>query len=402
MTRIIQFAPPDIRDSDIEAVVATLKSGWITTGPKVMELEEKLKSFLDAQIVSGMSCATAGMETILRYLGIGPGDEVITSVFTYTASASAIYHAGARIRLADVTPGGFHMDPRSVEALITEKTKAVIAVDYGGLPCNYDGIYEVLTNHRAQYKPLKGTPQEQFDRIICISDAAHAFGTQYKGKYVGNVADFTSFSFHAVKNVVSGEGGALSAAKHVPLEDDFKLKIRLWSLHGQNKDAYKKLRQGWKYDIELLGYKYNMTDMEAALVLSQLNRLDEIYNYRRELFELYKELLASEPRIHLLHFLPDEVVSSYHIMPIRIEGFDEPQRDELMEKLAERGVPTNVHFIPLAMHTAYKNLGFRIEHFPMAYATYQNLVTLPLHMKLTHEDVKYICEQLLNVLRARG
>jgi dTDP-4-amino-4,6-dideoxygalactose transaminase len=399
----IDFSPPAIKAEDIRAVVEVLKSGWITTGPKVKEFEKALKAYTGAEGVVCTNSATAALQTILRALEIGPGDEVITSVYTYTASASVIYHVGAKIVLADTARDSFHLDPAEIEKKITERTKAVIAVDYAGIPAPYSEIKEVIKKKASLYHPKKNSLQEKFGQVILIADAAHSLGAKYQGVLCGNIADFSSFSFHAVKNLTTAEGGAILFH---PIRGMESQKISDWfylnAFQGQNKDALTKLKGNWKYDIVLFGYKYNMTDIQAALGLSQLNRYPDILKRRKALHERYMKKLAPEPRITLPGWDSSSIESSYHLFPVRISNYSEDQRDALIQYLSEQGIAANVHFMPLSMHTAYRKLGFTINDFPEAFHMYQNLVTLPLHLKLSFQDVDRVCTEVIKGIAAIG
>ncbi|MBN2144312.1 MAG: DegT/DnrJ/EryC1/StrS family aminotransferase [Candidatus Aureabacteria bacterium] len=389
----IDFSPPEIKPEDIRAVTKVLKSGWITTGPIVKEFEKALKDYTGAWDVICTNSATAALETILRSLSIGPGDEVITSVFTYSASASVIQHVGAQIVLADTIRDGFHLDPDEIRKKITERTKAVIAVDYAGIPAPYSKIREVINEKAPLYHPRKNSLQKKFSRVILIADAAHSLGASYKGVPCGNIADFSSFSFHAVKNLTTAEGGAIIFRPVQGMDpDQLKNWFYLNAFQGQNKDALTKLKGSWKYDIVVLGYKYNMTDIQAALGLSQLKRYAKILDRRKVLHERYVKRLSLDQRIILPEFDSSKIRSSYHLFPVRIKNFSEGQRDRLIRYLADQGISANVHFIPLPMHTAYKNLGFDIRDFPRSFSVYQNLVSLPLHLKLSLKDVDRVSE----------
>jgi len=392
--RKISFSPPDITQEEIDEVVDTLRSGWITTGPKTKLFEKRLAEFCHTSTVCCLNSATAALELCLTLLGIGPGDEVITSAYTYTASCSPIIHVGATPVLVDVAPDSFHMEYEKVGRAITSKTRAVIPVDIGGVMCDYDVLYQVLEEHKTLYSP-NNEIQSLFDRVIVISDAAHSIGATYKGKMSGQLGDFTAFSFHAVKNLTTAEGGALTWRDREGLNND-KLyhQVQLLSLHGQSKDALSKTQFGaWEYDIVGPYYKCNMTDIMAALGLVQLRRYPEILKRRRQIIEMYNEGLKDMPVTSLVHYT-DTYESSGHLYLMRINGYSEQQRNEFIKKMAESGIATNVHYKPLPMHTAYKKLGFKIEDFPNTYRQFQNEVTLPLHTLLQTYECTYIIDNI--------
>lgn len=389
----IPFSPPDITEKEIECVVEALKSGWITTGPKTKEFESKIAEYCETKKAVCLNSQTASQELTLRVLGIGPGDEVITSAYTYTASASVIEHVGAKIILVDTQKDSYEMDYDALEAAITENTKVIIPVDIAGIMCDYDKIFEIVERKKHLFKPNNDI-QKKYGRIIVSADAAHSFGATYKGKKAGNVADFTCFSFHAVKNLTTAEGGAVTWKNFKELDDEWLYKqFMLYSLHGQSKDALAKTKLGaWEYDIVYTGYKCNMTDIMAGIGLAQLERYPNLLERRREIIELYKKLLKN-PNIILINHYNNNNNSSGHLMLTRIKGIDETSRNEIITKLAEKGIATNVHYKPLPMHTAYKKLGFNIKNYPNSYNQYKNEITLPLHTLLTNEDIEYICEE---------
>ena len=390
--RTIKFSPPDIGQAEIDEVVDTLRSGWITTGPKTKEFERRIAAFCGTSKAVCLNSATAGLELILRILGIGEGDEVITSAYTYTASASVIEHVGARIVLCDTSAQSFEMDYEKLPALITEKTKAIIAVDYGGRMCDYDVLCNIVESERSKFRPSNKL-QEAFGRPILIADAAHSFGAVRRGQKSGSVADFSSFSFHAVKNLTTAEGGAVTW-RDIPGVDNDELynDFMLWSLHGQSKDALAKNKPGaWEYDIKLCGQKCNMTDIMAAIGLAQLNRYDALLARRREIIGKYDAAIRGVLADVLVHY-GDDFASSGHLYATRVYGIDEKQRNAVITAMAEMGVATNVHYKPLPMHTAYKNLGFDIKDFPVSYGKYANEITLPLHTLLGDDDVEYVTE----------
>ena len=390
--RTIKFSPPDIGQAEIDEVVDTLRSGWITTGPKTKEFERRIAAFCGTSKAVCLNSATAGLELILRILDIGEGDEVITSAYTYTASASVIEHVGARIVLCDTSAQSFEMDYEKLPALITEKTKAIIAVDYGGRMCDYDVLCNIVESERSKFRPSNKL-QEAFGRPILIADAAHSLGAVRRGQKSGSVADFSSFSFHAVKNLTTAEGGAVTW-RDIPGVDNDELynDFMLWSLHGQSKDALAKNKPGaWEYDIKLCGQKCNMTDIMAAIGLAQLNRYDALLARRREIIGKYDAAIRGVLADALVHY-GDDFASSGHLYATRVYGIDEKQRNAIITAMAEMSVATNVHYKPLPMHTAYKNLGFDIKDFPVSYEKYANEITLPLHTLLSDDDVEYVTE----------
>lgn len=396
----IPFSPPDITEKEIENVVDALKSGWITTGPKTKQLEAKVAQYCGTEKAATVNSATAAMEMTLRALGVGPGDEVITTAYTYTASASVVAHVGAKLILVDVKPGTFQIDFDQVEAALTEKTKVVIPVDIAGKMVDYDTLFEKLEAKKALYHPKKGTLQEAFDRVIVMADAAHSLGATYKGKRSGAVADFTCFSFHAVKNLTTAEGGAATWKSRPGIDNEALYKTyMLLTLHGQNKDALSKMQLGaWEYDIVAPYYKANMTDVHAAIGLAQFERYEDMLLRRRTIIERYDEAFKDLGITSLTHF--DELGnSSGHLYLMRIAGFGVEERNAFIMKLAEVGIATNVHYKPLPMMTGYRKLGFDIKDYPNAYATYVNEVTLPLHTLLTDEEVDYIIDQVKQALK---
>lgn len=395
----IPFSPPDITDVEINNVVEVLKSGWITTGPKTKEFERKIADYCTTNRAICLNSATAGMEMTLRVLGIGPGDEVITSAYTYTASASVIHHVGAKIVLVDTAEGSYQMDYVKLRESITEKTKAVICVDLAGIPCDYDEIFEVVNSKKDLFKS-NNEIQKSIGRVTVIADGAHSFGAIYKGKMSGSIADFTSFSFHAVKNITTAEGGAVTWKSIDGIDDEevYK-KYNCLSLHGQTKDALAKTKIGsWEYDIIEPAYKCNMTDIMAAIGLGQLSRYEELLNYRKAIINKYDELLNEIDGIEVLKHFTDEYKSSGHLYLIRLTGKDEVFRNEVIVKMAEFGIATNVHYKPLPLLTAYKNLGFNIENYPNAFNMYKNEITLPLNTTIRESNVLYIVESLKKIL----
>lgn len=389
----LQFSPPDITEKEIESVCKALRSGWITTGPKTKEFESRIADYCGTEKAVCLNSNTACQELILKVLGVGPGDEVITSAYTYTASASVINHVGAKIVLVDTQKDSYEMDYEALEKAITTKTKVIIPVDIAGVMCDYDRILEIVERKQSLFRPNNDL-QKLYGRIIVSADAAHSFGATYKGKRSGNVADFTSFSFHAVKNLTTAEGGALTW-KHVDGLDDEALykEFMLWSLHGQSKDALAKNKLGaWEYDIVYTGQKCNMTDIMAAIGLIQLERYPALLKRRKEIVKIYNELLDTD-KIEIIKHEKGDSVSSMHLLLTRVKGIDVNKRNDIIIELAEVGVASNVHYKPLPMHTAYKRLGFSIDDYPNAYDMYRNEISLPLHTKLSDEDVRYICEK---------
>lgn len=401
MSRRILFSPPDITQAEIDEVVDALKSGWITTGPKTKKFEEEITKYCGSDKTVCVNSDTAAMEMVLRLFDIGPGDEVITSAYTYTASASVIVHCGATPVLVDVKPGEFNINPEKIEEAITERTKVIIPVDIGGMPADYDEIFEIVERKKSMFKPKKGTYQERLGRILVLADAAHSFGGSYKGIKVGNIADFTCYSFHAVKNLTTAEGGAITWRKN-PVFDSEQIykELMLLVLHGQNKDALSKMKAGaWKYDIISPAFKCNMTDIHASIGLAQLRRYDsEILAKKDKINEWYKKYLGGIEGIILPEFRTEDKVSSKHLFALRLEDADEEERNRVIQALAEKGIATNVHFQPLPLLTAYKNLGFKIEDYPEAYKMYSTEISMPFHGFVQEEDVKYIAECLREVL----
>lgn len=390
--RNISFSPPDITEAEIKEVAEALRSGWITTGPRTKKLEKEIAEMCRTSKAVCLNSATAALEMNLRVLGIGPGDEVITSAYTYTASASVIEHVGATIVLVDTAPDSYEMDYAKLADAITDKTKAIIPVDLAGIPCDYDTIFAVVESKKALFKPANKI-QQTLGRVAVCADAAHAFGASWKGQPVGSIADFTSFSFHAVKNFTTAEGGA-AVWRDIPGIDNEELyhEYQLLSLHGQSKDALAKTQLGaWEYDIKGTYYKCNMTDIMAAIGLVQFERYPQLLARRKEIIAKYDAALA-DCNVQVLEHYNEQHQSSGHLYLVRFNGKDSEYRNKFIIKMAERGVATNVHYKPLPMHTAYKNLGFDIKDYPNAYAQFANEMTLPLHTLLTNEDVEYVME----------
>ena len=403
--RNIPFSPPDITELEINEVVEALRSGWITTGPRTKELERRLAEYCHTSRVVCLGSATAAEELNFRVCGIGEGDEVIVPAYTYTATASAAIHCGAKVIFVDSQKDSTEMDYDKVAEAITEKTKAVVAVDLGGIICDYDRLYEAVERKRDLFRPKQGDDlgariQQSIGRVLVFADCAHALGASKDGKMAGEWADFSNYSFHAVKNFTTAEGGA-STWKDIPGIDNEEIykQYQLYSLHGQSKDALAKTQVGaWEYDIVGPWYKCNMTDIMAALGLRQLDRYPELLERRKEIIARYDAMCDELGVTHLNHY-GENHESSGHLYLVRIPGISDETRREIIIKLAERGVATNVHYKPLPMMTAYKNLGWDIKDFPNAYAYYENLITLPLHTNLTDEDVDYVVNQFKDVVK---
>ncbi len=395
----IPFSPPDISEAEIEEVSNALRSGWITTGPRTKELERQVAAFCGVNRAVCLNSQTACAEMALRLLGVGEGDEVITSAYTYTATASVICHVGAKPVLVDTRQDGLEMDYAQLERAITDKTKVIIPVDIAGVPCDYDRIFSIV-NGKKNLFVAKNDLQKSFGRIIVLADAAHAFGAVWNGKPVGSIADFSAFSFHAVKNFTTAEGGALTWQPREWLDDEkIYRKIQLFSLHGQSKDALAKTRLGaWEYDIVGTWFKCNMTDIAAALGLAQFKRYPAMLNRRRAIIEKYDGAFKSQGIKTLTHYC-ENYRSSGHLYITRIPDINEEKRNEIIAKMAERGVACNVHYKPLPLLTAYKNLGFNIKDYPNAYKNYENEITLPLYTSLTDEQIEYVIQSYLETVR---
>lgn len=395
----IPFSPPDISELEINEVAEALRSGWITTGPRTKQLEKQIAEWIGTERCVCLNSQTACAEMALRVLGIGEGDEVITSAYTYTASASVVCHVGATLKLVDVQENHLEMDYDALEAAITEKTKAIIPVDLCGIPCDYDKIFEIVERKKNLFKPSNEI-QKALGRVAVCADTAHAFGAKWHGKMVGNIADFSSFSFHAVKNFTTAEGGALTW-RTIPgiSNDDIYKKLQLLSLHGQSKDALAKTKLGaWEYDIIGTWYKCNMTDIAAAVGLGQFARYPKMLERRKEIIAKYDA--AFKPLgVEVLDHYTDEYESSGHLYLTRIKGITPDLRNDIITKMAEREIACNVHYKPLPMHTAYKALGFDIKDYPNAYNFFANEITLPLHTCLTDEMVEYIIKNYTEILR---
>lgn len=402
----IPFSPPDIGEAEIAQVADTLRSGWITTGPKTKELERQVASFCHTSRAVCLNSATAAMELTLHQLGIGPGDEVITCAYTYTASASVVCHVGAKLVLVDCckpSDGGsdcYQMDYDALERAITPRTKAIIPVDLGGVVCDYDRIFEIVERKKALFTPSDNKIQQALGRVAVMADAAHAFGAQWHGRMCGEIADFTCFSFHAVKNFTTAEGGAVTWRDLPGIDNEEIYKnYMLLSLHGQSKDALAKAQLGaWEYDIVMPGYKCNMTDIMAAIGLAQMQRYPDLLARRKQIITRYNQVMDTLPVSYLRHY-GEDFASSGHLYLVRLNGRDEQFRNDFIVKMAEREIATNVHYKPLPMHTAYKKLGFDIKDYPNAFAMYRNEVTLPLHTLLTDEQVEFLLETFVQLLR---
>ncbi|WP_405321248.1 DegT/DnrJ/EryC1/StrS family aminotransferase [Frisingicoccus sp.] len=393
----IPFSPPDIGEEEIKEVVDTLKSGWVTTGPKTKLFEKKIAEFCHTDRAVCLNSATACMETTLRLLGVGPGDEVITSAYTYTASASVVCHVGAKLVLVDTAPDSFQMDCDQLEAAITEKTKVIIPVELGGVVCDYHRLFQIVEKKKSLFQP-SGELQEKIGRVILMADAAHGFGAMQGDRMCGEIADFTCFSFHAVKNLTTAEGGAVTwrSLPSIDNEDIYK-QYMLFSLHGQSKDALAKTQAGaWEYDIVAPYYKCNMTDIMASIGLAQLRRYPELLKRRREIIAAYDQALSDLPVTRLVHY-DDRGASSGHLYLVRLTGKDQRFRNRMIERMAELGVATNVHYKPLPLLSAYKNMGFDIDDYPNAFHMFENEITLPLHTCLTDEQIVYVTDTFKKV-----
>lgn len=394
----IPFSPPDITEQEADEVRDALLSGWITTGPRTKQLEREIAAFCETDRAVCLNSATACLESVLRILGIGEGDEVITSAYTYTASASVVCHVGARLVLVDTQPGSYEMDYDKLADAITERTKVVIPVDLAGIPCDYDKIFRVVESKKHLFHP-RNDIQKAFGRVIVSADAAHAFGATWHGKKIGSVADFTSFSFHAVKNFTTAEGGALTWRSREGIDnEELYRQLQLLSLHGQSKDALAKTQLGaWEYDIVSPAYKCNMTDVMAAIGLVQMKRYKGLLARRRQLIDTYNEALK-DCNVALLDHFNEEHVSSGHLYLVRLLGRDSAYRNEVITEMARREIACNVHYKPLPMMTAYKALGFDIKNYPNAYHQFENEVTLPLHTRLTEEQVEFLLHNFKEII----
>ncbi len=396
--RNVPFSPPDMSECEIAEVSEALRSGWITTGPRTKEFEKQISDYCHTDKAVCLNSATACMELILRVLGVGPGDEVITSAYTYTATASVTCHVGAKVVMVDTAPNSFEMDYDKLADAITERTKVILPVDLGGVVCDYDKIYAAVESRKHLFRPSNDI-QRAYGRVVVLADAAHAFGAQWHGKMCGEIADFTSFSFHAVKNLTTAEGGALTWRTHEGVDNEWLYKqFQLFSLHGQNKDALAKTKLGaWEYDIVAPNYKCNMTDIMAAIGLAQFKRYHDMLRRRHDIICKYNDALKGH-NVQTLTHVGDNHTSSGHLYLVRLLDCDVEQRNRIIEQMAERGIACNVHYKPLPMMTAYKALGFDIANYPNAYNQYRNEVTLPLHTRLTDEDVEYVISNFVEVI----
>lgn len=394
----IPFSPPDISDGEINEVIDTLKSGWITTGPKTKELERRLSEFTNTPKTVCLNSATAALELTLRVLGIGEGDEVIVPAMTYTASCSVIYHVGAKAVIVDIAEDSHEMDYAALANAITENTKAVIPVDLAGIPCDYDKIFEVVESKKHLFK-ANSEYQEKLGRVAVVADGAHALGSTYKGKKIGSVADFTTFSFHAVKNFTTAEGGSVTWKQNENFDnEELYREYQIYSLHGQTKDALAKTKAGsWEYDIVIPGYKCNLTDIAASIGLVQLDRYPKLLERREDIISQYNKGFEGTIITALSHSSED-YKSCGHLYITHVEGATFEQRGEIIVKMAERGISCNVHYKPLPLLTAYKNLGFNIENYPNAYNYYVKEITLPLHTRLSDEDVAVIISNFKEIV----
>ena len=394
----IPFSPPDISDGEINEVIDTLKSGWITTGPKTKELERRLSEFTNTPKTVCLNSATAALELTLRVLGIGEGDEVIVPAMTYTASCSVIYHVGAKAVIVDIAEDSHEMNYAALADAITENTKAVIPVDLAGIPCDYDKIFEVVESKKHLFR-ANSEYQEKLGRVAVVADGAHALGSTYKGKKIGSVADFTTFSFHAVKNFTTAEGGSVTWKQNENFDnEELYREYQIYSLHGQTKDALAKTKAGsWEYDIVIPGYKCNLTDIAASIGLVQLDRYPKLLERREDIISQYNKGFEGT-RITALSHSSEDYRSCGHLYITHVEGATFEQRGEIITKMAERGISCNVHYKPLPLLTAYKNLGFNIENYPNAYNYYVKEITLPLHTRLSDEDVAVIIENFKEIV----
>lgn len=394
----VPFSPPDMSELEVNEVADAIRSGWITTGPRTKEFERQIATYCHTEKAVCLNSATACMEQVLRLFGIGPGDEVITCAYTYTATASVTCHVGAKVVMVDTAPGSFEMDYDKLADAITERTKAVIPVDLAGIVCDYDKVFAAVESKRHLFHPSNDL-QKALGRVLVLADAAHAFGAQRKGKMCGEIADFTSFSFHAVKNLTTAEGGAVTWRNIEGVDNEWIYKqFQLLSLHGQNKDALAKTQLGaWEYDIVSPAYKCNMTDIMAAIGLKQFERYPQMLARRRQIIERYNAALK-DLNVEVLDHYGDDHASSGHLYFVRLLGKDVEYRNEVIIEMARREIACNVHYKPLPMMTAYKNLGFGIEYYPNAYNQYRNEVTLPLNTCMTDEQVDYVIENFVEII----
>lgn len=394
----IAFSPPYIDNDVKDEVISALESGWITTGPKVKALEQETAKYAGIEHVLCVNSATSGLMLALHWLGVGAGDEVIIPAYTYAATALSVIHVGATPVMVDVRDD-FNVDVEKVRAAITEKTKVIMPVDFAGWPCDYDGLYEVINNEEVKklYK-LSGTVQQQLGRIAILADAAHSFGASYKGKRTGQLADITVFSYHAVKNLTTAEGGALCITMPAPFDNAEVYKtLRLWSLNGQTKDAFTKTQSGgWKYDIVYPGFKVNMPDVCAAIGLAQIRKYDTaVWKERERVFKFFSTEFANDAWAELPPYLNGESICSYHLYPLRIKNVSEDQRDRIIQKISDTELSVNVHFIPLPLLTVFKERNFRIEDYPITYNNYSREISLPIYPQLDNN----ICKHIVSVVR---
>ena len=392
---MIPFSPPRIDQKTIDEVTDALKSGWISTGPKTKKFEENLAEYLGTDHVVALGSATAGLQLILHWLGIGEGDEVIIPAYTYTATANVVTHTGATPVMVDVNAEDFNINCKAVENAITERTKVIIPVDIAGMPADYDKLYDIINQNRDLFK-ANNDIQKKFGRIILASDSAHSIGANYKGKKAGLIADMSSFSFHAVKNLTTAEGGAVvfNVADKFN-HDELKKRFKISSLHGQTKDALSKVQIGaWRYDVIEAGFKCNMTDLQAAIGLVELERYEQTLNRRKEIFDRYTEGLAKYSWANTPIYGTEEKTSSFHLYMLRINNCSEVQRDTIINKIGEKQVAVNVHYIPLPMLTYYKERGYNINDYPITYDNYHNEITLPVWFNLTNEQIDSVIQAI--------
>lgn len=394
----VPFSPPDMSELEVNEVCDAIRSGWITTGPRTKEFEKQIALYCNTDRAVCLNSATACMELVLRLLGVGPGDEVITCAYTYTATASVTCHVGAKVVMVDTAPDSFEMDYDKLADAITERTKVIIPIDLAGVVCDYDKVFEAVECKKHLFRSANEL-QKAFGRVIVLADAAHAMGAKRHGKMSGEIADFTSFSFHAVKNLTTAEGGAVTWRNIPGIDNEWIYKqFQLLSLHGQNKDALAKTQLGgWEYDIVAPNYKCNMTDIMAAIGLIQMKRYPEMLARRREIVSRYNEALKNQ-KVKVLNHYNENHSSNCHLYLVRLMGKDIEFRNEVIVKMAERGIACNVHFKPLPMMTAYKNLGFDINDYPNSYNQYKNEITLPLHTNMTDEQVDYVIKNFIEIV----
>ena len=395
----VSFSPPDMSQLEVNEVAEAIRSGWITTGPRTKEFEKQIAMYCHTKKAVCLNSATACMELVLRLLGVGPGDEVITCAYTYTATASVTCHVGAKVVMVDTAPESFEMDYSKLTDAITERTKVIIPVDLAGVVCDYDKVYAAVESKKHLFQPANDI-QKAFGRVVVLADAAHAFGAMRQGKMCGELAAFTRFSFHAVKNLTTAEGGAVTWRNIPGIDNEWIYKqFQLLSLHGQNKDALAKTQLGaWEYDIVAPNYKCNMTDIMAAIGLMQFKRYPKMLHRRRQIINRYDEGLKNLP-VEVLNHYDENHASSGHLYLVRLKGKDVEFRNQVITEMAERGIACNVHYKPLPMMTAYKNLGFDIKDYPNAYNQYRNEVTLPLHTCLTDEEVEYVIANFIDIIK---